>query len=168
MHLKLGVFWRHFYKKWQNSTERLNGCHGYHANAISLIVPFKRPRKICLTPYQVLNGVNAFTLVNLQHKWTNLNTLSICTRLNRGVRRWDSNSQPLDYKPSALATELYSSKKLLLGRSWVYPVGVLHHYIFIISQLWLTSHPRSTGIPDKFSVVRNVNRVWFSLACLPC
>ena len=24
------------------------------------------------------------------------------------------------------------------------PVGVLHHYIFIISQLWLASHPRST------------------------
>ena len=36
-------------------------------------------------------------------------------------------------------------KKLLLGRSWVYPVGVLHHYIFIFSQLWLTSHPRSTA-----------------------
>ena len=37
-------------------------------------------------------------------------------------------------------------KKLLLGRSWVYPVGVLHHYIFIISQLSLTSHPRSTAV----------------------
>ena len=37
-------------------------------------------------------------------------------------------------------------KKLLLGRSWVYPVGVLHHHIFIISQLWLTSHPRSTVV----------------------
>ena len=36
--------------------------------------------------------------------------------------------------------------KLLLGRSWVYSVGVLHHYIFIISQLWLTSHPRSTVV----------------------
>ena len=36
--------------------------------------------------------------------------------------------------------------KLLLGRSWVYPVGVLHHYIFIISQLWLTSHPKSTVV----------------------
>ena len=139
--------------------------------------------------------------------------------------RWrDSNSQPLDYKPSALAIELYSSisycwegaefiqlvyciiiylsfldcdwllirevqrfcwtqkllvpvkqftvrmpmvrlehatpelqtqcsshwtiqlNKLLLGRRWVYPVGVLHHYIFIISQLWLTSHPRGTVV----------------------
>ena len=38
------------------------------------------------------------------------------------------------------------AQKLLLGRSWVYPVGVLHHYIFIISQLWLTSHPRSTVV----------------------
>ena len=45
----------------------------------------------------------------------------------------------LDYKPSALAI----AQKLLLGRSWVYPVGVLHDYIFIISQLWLTSHQRS-------------------------
>ena len=34
------------------------------------------------------------------------------------------------------------TQMLLLGRRWVYPVGVLHHYIFIISQLWLTSHPR--------------------------
>ena len=32
---------------------------------------------------------------------------------------------------------------LLLRRSWVYPVGVLHHYINIISQLQLTSRPRS-------------------------
>ena len=35
------------------------------------------------------------------------------------------------------------ARKLLLGRSRVYPVGVLHHYIFIISQLLLSSHPRS-------------------------
>ena len=41
---------------------------------------------------------------------------------------------------------------MMLARS--YPVGVFHHYIFIISQLWLTSHPRSTvvlldtGTPD--------------------
>ena len=40
----------------------------------------------------------------------------------------------------------YSSIKLLLWRSWVYPVGVLHQYNFIISQLWLTSHPRSTVV----------------------
>ena len=58
---------------------------------------------------------------------------------------WGSNSQLLGYKPSALVIELNSSK-LLLGRSWVYPVGVLHHYIFIISQLSLTSHPRSTVV----------------------
>ena len=32
----------------------------------------------------------------------------------------------------------YTAQKLLLGRSWVYPVGVLHHYIFIISHCdWL-------------------------------
>ena len=37
-------------------------------------------------------------------------------------------------------------KMLLQGRSSVYPVGILHHYIFIISPLWLTSHPRSTVV----------------------
>ena len=35
---------------------------------------------------------------------------------------------------------------LLLRRSLVYRVGVLHHYIFIISQLGLTSYPRSTVV----------------------
>ena len=29
-------------------------------------------------------------------------------------------------------------------------------------------HSCEQGSPDKFSVVRNVNRFWFSLACLPC
>ena len=29
----------------------------------------------------------------------------------------------------------------------IYSVGVLNHYIFIVSQLWLTSHPRSTEVP---------------------
>ena len=28
-------------------------------------------------------------------------------------------------------------------------------------------HSCEKGSPDKFSIVRNVNRVWFSLACLP-
>ena len=28
----------------------------------------------------------------------------------------------------------------------MYPDGVLHHYVFIISQLWLTSNPRSTMV----------------------
>ena len=32
----------------------------------------------------------------------------------------------------------------MLERSWVYSDGVLHQYIFVISHLWLTSHPRST------------------------
>ena len=54
--------------------------------------------------------------------------------------RWDSNSRPLGYKPSALAIELNNS---IAGKKLSYPVGVLHH-IFIISQLRLTSHPRST------------------------
>ena len=39
-HLKLDDFLLHFYKKWQKSTWRFNGCHGYHANVISLILPF--------------------------------------------------------------------------------------------------------------------------------
>ena len=50
-----------------------------------------------------------------------------------------SNSQPLDYKPSALAIELYSSKaiagKQLSLSSWC----IASLYIFIIAQLWLTS-----------------------------
>ena len=35
---------------------------------------------------------------------------------------------------------------LLLGRSWVYPVGVLHNDMFPISQLWLTSGPRNAVV----------------------
>ena len=64
-----------------------------------------------------------------------------------GCRWWDSNSQPLGDKPSALAIELTSSK-VLLGRSRLYRVGVLnhYHYIFMIAQLWLTSHQRSTVV----------------------
>ena len=62
--------------------------------------------------------------------------------------------KPLGYELSTLVTELNSSN-LSLGRSRVYPVGVPNHYtcIFIIFQLWLTSHPRSvvalldTGTP---------------------
>ena len=41
---------------------------------------------------------------------------------------------------------LFEAQKLLLGRSSVHRVGVLHHYIFIISQLLLTFHPRSTVV----------------------
>ena len=34
---------------------------------------------------------------------------------------------------------------------------------------WLgESECTPVGGPDKFSVVRSVDRVWFSLACLPC
>ena len=32
------------------------------------------------------HGVNAFTQVNLQHNWTNLNRFCICTRMNRGAK----------------------------------------------------------------------------------
>ena len=56
--------------------------------------------------------------------------------------RWgNSNSQSLGYKPRAPATEL-NSLKLVLERSRFYPDGVLHHYIFVMSRLWLTSHLR--------------------------
>ena len=76
---------------------------------------------------------------------------------SREIYSEDANGEtrtrnPWFKKPSALAIELYSSK-LLLRKSWVYSFGVLHHYIFIISQLWLTSHLRSrvvlldTGTP---------------------
>ena len=52
----------------------------------------------------------------------------------------------MDYKPSALAIEVYRSKanagkELSLSR-WC----IASLYMFIISQLWLTSHPRSTVI----------------------
>ena len=64
-------------------------------------------------------------------------------KLQWGYRRWDSNSQSLDYKPSAqLAIDLYSSKAIA-GKELSLSSCVLHHYIFIISQLWLTSYPRS-------------------------
>ena len=47
-------------------------------------------------------------------------------------RRWDSNSQPLDYKPSALATELYSSKavagKELSLSSWCIASLYIYHF----------------------------------------
>ena len=49
-------------------------------------------------------------------------------------------------KNAVLYRLCYTGQKLLLGRSWVYSVGVLHHCIFVISQLWLTSHPRSTVV----------------------
>ena len=32
----------------------MHGSYGYHAKAVSLILPFWRPRKIDLTPHQVL------------------------------------------------------------------------------------------------------------------
>ena len=42
----------------------------------------------------------------------------------------------------------------------VYPVGVLRHYIFIISQLWLTSYPRkysgSSGDRNSWYQQRNL------------
>ena len=40
----------------------------------------------------------------------------------------------------------YTAQKLFLGRNLVYPVALLHHYIFIISQQGLTFHPRSTVV----------------------
>ena len=40
----------------------------------------------------------------------------------------------MDCKIRALAIKLYSSKALL-GKNRVFPVGVLHHYMFIISEL---------------------------------
>ena len=38
-----------------------------------------------LLPVRLYHCVNAFTQVNLQHNWTNLNRLRICTCVNRGV-----------------------------------------------------------------------------------
>ena len=49
-------------------------------------------------------------------------------------------------KNSVLWRLRFTAHKLLLRISWVYQAGVLHHYILIISQLWLTSHQRSTVV----------------------
>ena len=43
----------------------------------------------------------------------------------------------LELASPGLQTKCYTAQKLLLGRSWVYPICVFHHYIFIVSQLWL-------------------------------
>ena len=61
--------------------------------------------------------------------------------------------EPLDCKLSALAIEVYCSISYCWEGDEIYPVGVLHHYIFIISRVRLTSHMRSkvvlldTGTP---------------------
>ena len=54
----------------------------------------------------------------------------------------------------------YTAQKLLLGRSWVYPVGLLHHYIFIISQLWLTSHLRSIVVLLDTGTLRTSREIY--------
>ena len=54
-------------------------------------------------------------------------------KLQWGCRRWGSNSQPLDYKPSALAIELYSSKaiagKELSLSSWCIASLYICHFL---------------------------------------
>ena len=85
-----------------------------------------------------------FTNRNLSQKFVEHGTFS-CQPDERC--RWrDSNSQPLAYKSRALAIELYSSKaiagKELRLSSWC----IASLYTVIISQLWLTSHPRSTVV----------------------
>ena len=56
----------------------------------------------------------------------------------RTRNHWITNAvlQSLSYRAQFATAESSS----------VYPVGVLHHYILIISQLGLTSHPRSTVV----------------------
>ena len=53
----------------------------------------------------------------------------------RSCRWLDSNSQPLDYKPSDLAIELTSSKAIA-GKELSYPVGVLHHQCWYIQLVY--------------------------------
>ena len=56
----------------------------------------------------------------------------------------------LGRKPSALAIELTSSKAIAGKEFSLSSWCIAPLYIFIISQLWLTSHPRSTVLPlDK-------------------
>ena len=53
-----------------------------------------------------------------------------------GCRWWDSNSQPLDYKPSVLAIDLYSSKaiarKELNLSSWCIASVYIYHFSTVI------------------------------------
>ena len=55
---------------------------------------------------------------------------------NFWCQRWDSNSQPLDYKPSALAIEPYSSKaiagKELSLSSWCIVSLYIYHFSTVI------------------------------------
>ena len=73
----------------------------------------------------------------------------------------------LELATSGLQTQCSSHwaiqlNKLLLGRSWVYPVGVLHHYRFIISQLWMTSHPTSTVVLLDTWTLGTSREMWWS------
>ena len=63
-------------------------------------------------------------------KWTTRTPIKIGLRkhwsrsnMSIGANGETRTLKPLGYKPSALATELYIPKAIL-GRSWVYPVGV--------------------------------------------
>ena len=62
----------------------------------------------------------------------------------------DADGETQTRNPSVMIRVLWTlslqAQNLLLGRSSVYPVDVLHHYIFIITQLWLTSHARYTVV----------------------
>ena len=92
-------------------------------------------------PLEPFNLSEIFTVLQLLPVFTTEFTglLTPLTCLN-GLRYMSNFNMPMmgpelatsRLKRSALAIELNSSK-LFLGRSWVYPVGVLHHYIFIIS-----------------------------------
>ena len=58
--------------------------------------------------------------------------------VSQGCRWWDSNSQPLDYKPSALATELRSSKAIAIAgkelslSSWCIASLYFYHFSTVI------------------------------------
>ena len=59
------------------------------------------------------------------------------TNLQWGCRWWDSNSQPLDYKPSALAIELQELNKAIAGKelslsSWCIASLYIYHFSTVI------------------------------------
>ena len=73
--------------------------------------------------------------------------------LQWGCRRWDSNSEPLDYKPSALAIELYSSKaiagKELSLSSWCIASLYIYHCATVVD---FSSETEKSTTAEQWSI----------------
>ena len=126
--------WNKTWKKQQETNLSLGMIHGNSSKLIPCI--------IIILSYLICDWL----LIREVHMFYRTQGLLVPAEwIQWGCVGWGSNSQPLGLKTKCLAFELNSSK-LEPGRSRVYRDGVLHHYYFIISHLWLTSHPRSTYV----------------------